>query len=189
MQVVLLMGPPGAGKGTQAERLAKKLDLELLVMGELLRTEIRQKTPLGQKIQSLVESGTLVPDRLVIQLIETRIQPNKNYLLDGFPRTVPQAQALDALLDRLKARLCAAISLEVPKTELLRRLLHRSQIEGRADDKPETIEKRLQEYQEKTQPLLEYYRAQQALHIIDGTGPVDAITDRILEAIQNCFKR
>ncbi len=189
MQVLLLMGPPGAGKGTQSQRLAQRLGLELLVMGDLLREEIRRETPLGQEIRAIVESGALVPDPLVIRLIEARLCSGKHYILDGFPRTIPQAQALEALLARLHAHLCAAISLEVPHAELLERLLRRSQIEGRADDKPETIEKRLMEYQQKTQPLLDYYSERKALHVIDGTGPIEAITERILSTVQNCFKK
>ncbi len=186
MQVILFVGPPGSGKGTQAQRLAQELGYHHLVMGDLLRQEIQAQTPLGLKIKPLLEAGLLVPDQLVIDLISKHLQEGANYILDGFPRTVPQAQALDHLLTQKNASLCAVIALDVPEDELLTRLLKRAEIEGRSDDNPQTIQRRLTEYRSKTQPLLDFYEAQGLLRRISGLGLISDITDRIKKAVKMC---
>ncbi len=186
MQVILFVGPPGSGKGTQAQRLAQELGYHHLVMGDLLRQEIQAQTPLGLKIKPLLEAGLLVPDQLVIDLISQHLREGANYILDGFPRTVPQAQALDHLLTQKGASLCAVIALDVPEEELLTRLLKRAEIEGRSDDNPQTIQRRLTEYRLKTQPLLDFYEARSLLRRISGLGLISDITDRIKKAVQMC---
>lgn len=179
MRVFLLIGPPGAGKGTQARHLVEKYGWGYLSTGDLLREEIRRGTPLGEQIRTLVEGGKLVPDALIIQLVESRMENGRDYLLDGFPRTIGQAEALDQLLARRGARLTGALFLDVPEGELIQRLHGRAQIEGRADDTPETIQTRLREYQQKTAPLLAYYQKQGHLHTIPGTGTVEEVGQRI----------
>ena len=186
MQVILFVGPPGSGKGTQAQRLARELGYRHLVMGDLLRHEIQTETPLGRKIKPLLEAGLLVPDELVIDLIAQHLQEGANYILDGFPRTVPQAQALSHLLAQKGASLCAVIALEVPEEELLTRLLKRAELEGRSDDNPQIIQRRLAEYRTKTQPLLDFYAAQGLLRRISGLGDIPDITDRIKKAVEMC---
>lgn len=184
MQVFLLMGPPGAGKGTQARLLVEKYGWGYIATGDLLREEIRSGTPLGRQIQALVESGKLVPDALVIALVESRLQEGRNYLIDGFPRTVAQAEALDQLLLRKGATLAGVYFLEVPEAVLLARMAGRAQAEGRADDTPETIQTRLQEYAQKTQPLIHYYEKRGKLHRILGTGSVEEVLSHLEAAIQ-----
>jgi adenylate kinase len=186
MRLILFIGPPGSGKGTQAQRLAQELGYRHLVMGDLLREEIRAKTPLGQKIQPLLEAGLLVPDELVIDLVAHHLQNGADYILDGFPRTVPQAQALDRLLNEKGASLQSVIFLDVPEEELIVRLLKRSELEGRTDDNPETIQRRLAEYRQKTQPLLDFYEARGLLRRISGVGSIPQITERIKKAMEMC---
>ncbi len=184
MQIFLLMGPPGAGKGTQARHLVEKYGWSYIATGDLLREEIRAATPLGREIKALVESGKLVPDELVIALVESRLQGGHAYLLDGFPRTVAQAEALDNLLKQKGATLEGVYFLEVPEAVLIERIAGRAKAEGRADDTPETIQTRLREYAEKTQPLIQYYENQGKLHRIPGTGSVEEVAARLEAAVQ-----
>jgi len=186
MRLILFVGPPGSGKGTQAQRLAQELGYRHLVMGDLLRQEVQAQTPLGQKIQPLLSAGLLVPDELVIDMIAQHLHNGTNYILDGFPRTISQAEALDRLLADRGASLCAVLALEVPEEELISRLLKRSQIEGRPDDNPETIQRRLAEYHSKTRPLLEFYKARGLLRRISGVGSITEVTDRIKKAVEMC---
>ncbi len=186
MRVILFVGPPGSGKGTQGQRLAQEMGYRHLIMGDLLRQEIQAQTPIGKEVQPLLSAGLLVPDELVIKMIAQHLQNGANYILDGFPRTIAQAQALDQLLAQKGASICAVLVLEVPEEELMNRLLKRSQIEGRSDDNPETIQRRLIEYNAKTRPLLEFYEARGLLKRISGVGSVTDITDRIKNALEMC---
>ncbi|MCS7297580.1 MAG: adenylate kinase [Bacteroidia bacterium] len=184
MKVFLLMGPPGAGKGTQARKLVEKYHWTHIATGDLLREEIRLGTSRGQAVQALVESGKLVPDELMIELVESRLTDGGTYLLDGFPRTLGQAQALEELLTRKGAQLTGVLFLEVPEAELIQRLLRRSHAEGRADDTPHTIQTRLQEYRAKTAPLLSYYEERGILYRVPGLGDVEEIGNQIAKIVE-----
>ncbi|MGA2258475.1 MAG: adenylate kinase [Thermoguttaceae bacterium] len=174
---IVFIGPPGAGKGTQAERLVAKYHMAHLSTGDLLRQASDAKTPLGLKAQEYMSSGKLVPDALIIDLIRERLlEPDcdKGYLLDGFPRTIVQAEALDAVLAQRRTPLNVALELHVAEEELFQRLASR----GRADDKPEVIRHRLETYRQQTEPLLDYYKSRGLLKAIDGTGSVEDVFGR-----------
>ncbi|MEJ2287992.1 MAG: adenylate kinase [Deinococcales bacterium] len=180
-EVVLLMGPPGAGKGTQAARLAGARGLRKLSTGDMLRSHVARGTELGREAKGIMDAGELVPDDLIIAMVESELAPMQpvRVLLDGFPRTPGQAEALDRLLDREDASLTAAVALEVDDEELVRRLSGRAAEEGRSDDNEETIRNRMEVYRRQTQPLLDYYRERNKLHRVDGMGSVDEVSERI----------
>jgi adenylate kinase len=178
---VLLLGPPGAGKGTQADRIAARFQLVHLATGDLLRANVADGTPLGEVAQAYLDSGELVPDEVVVAMMLERLtQPdcNRGFLLDGFPRSVAQARALDEHLAGLGAPLDAAINLEVAEEELLHRLAGR----GRADDNAQTIRNRLQVFAASTRPLLDYYEKRGVLFSVAAVGTVDEVSERILHA-------
>jgi adenylate kinase len=171
---IVFIGPPGAGKGTQAERLVGNYKLAHLSTGDMLRAARDAKTEIGRKADEYMSSGQLVPDDIIIGIIRERLgQPDcqQGYLLDGFPRTIAQAEALDAMLAGQGTPLDVVLELQVPEEELFQRLAGR----GRADDKPEVIRQRLVAYRKQTEPLLEYYGARGLLKSIDGLGTVDDV--------------
>jgi adenylate kinase len=176
---IVLFGPPGSGKGTQAERIIKKYHLLHLSTGDMLRAEIAAQTKLGLEAKTLMDKGELVPDAVVIGMIENKLDNNKSvagFVFDGFPRTVKQAEALDALLEKHKAPIKVVLSLKVGEEELTKRILHRGATSGRADDQNETIVKnRVVEYRTKTEPLANYYAAQGKLKDITGEKPVEEV--------------
>jgi adenylate kinase len=180
-KAVILLGPPGAGKGTQATRLAQRFGYRKLSTGDVLRDHVARGTPLGREVAPIMERGDLVPDELILSLIREELTPPSDVVFDGFPRTVPQAVALDQLLKEKELRLLAVFSIEVPLEELLRRL--RGRQEGRADDEEEVIRTRMQVYREKTQPLIDYYQARNLLVPIDGVGDPEEIFARIAHAL------
>ncbi len=185
-EVVLLMGPPGAGKGTQANLLAAERGLEQLSTGAMLRAHVQGGTELGRRAKVIMDSGALVSDDIIIGMVKAeldRMRPIR-VLLDGFPRTTVQAEALDELLASFGARIDAAIELVVPESELIRRLLGRAAAEGRSDDNEDTIRTRMQVYLAQTRPLLDYYAAQGKLKSVDGIGTTDEVFDRVTEALQ-----
>ena len=183
-EVLLLMGPPGAGKGTQSEKLARARALTKLSTGDMLRDHVRRGTPLGERAKRIMEAGELVPDELIVSMVRDALsQDEVRVLLDGFPRTDVQAGALDALLSELDAAMTAAVLLEVDENELTGRLLRRAHKEGRVDDNETTIRKRMKVYQEQTQPLVDYYEARGKLRRVNGQGGVEEVFARISEAL------
>jgi adenylate kinase len=184
---VVFLGPPGSGKGTQAKLLAGRASIPAISTGDMLREAVRQGTPLGLKARAIIEAGELVPDELMIGLIRERLsQPDarKGFVLDGFPRTVEQAEALEKLLDGNGKGLSAVINLLVPDAMVVDRLRGRSAEEQRADDRPETIRERLRVYQDYTVPLIGYYRQRRLLAEVDGIGDIEQIAERIDRALE-----
>lgn len=183
MKYFVLFGPPGAGKGTQAGAMVDRYNLCHLSTGELLRSEIAAGTPLGMQAKSLIEAGNLVPDSVVEGMIESKFNSVKGvdgFLLDGFPRTIAQAQALDAMLAKRGENVSGCISIMIPDSLIHERIAHRATIEGRADDaKPEVVQNRIQTYHVKTEPLIDYYRKAGRYHQIDGMGTIEEVRSRI----------
>ncbi|WP_036090132.1 adenylate kinase [Leptospira sp. WS58.C1] len=176
------MGPPGAGKGTQAKILCDTLGIPQISTGDILRAAVKNGTQMGLEAKKYMDAGDLVPDSVVIGIIKDRlVEPDcKNgFLLDGFPRTVEQAEALDKILNSEGLKIKRAINLEVPDEELLQRLLKRAEIEGRSDDNETTIKSRLETYNKKTLPLLDYYAAKGNLSRVNGVGNLDTVTKLI----------
>jgi adenylate kinase len=183
---VIFLGPPGSGKGTQAKLLAERLEIPAISTGDMLREAVRQGTALGRRAQAIMEAGELVPDDLVIDLARDRIaapDARRGFLLDGFPRTTEQARALDRLLRGNGEALNAVINLLVPEKTLTERMLGRAALEGRSDDRPETVAERLRVYREKTAPLVEHYRAAGILKDVDGSGEIFEVAGRIDRAL------
>lgn len=184
---IVLFGPPGAGKGTQSEKIIEKYKLVHLSTGDILRNEIKNNTPLGLKAQEFMNQGLLVPDEVVIGMIDNKIKENGNasgFIFDGFPRTVPQAEALDGLLNAKGTPISGMIALEVEEKELITRLLLRGKDSGRPDDQnEELITKRIQEYNSKTIPVANYYKSQGKLTSIYGIGEIESIFGKICSAI------
>lgn len=184
---LVLFGPPGAGKGTQAEFLINSFGLDHLSTGDLLRSEIAAGTQLGLEAKSYMEKGELVPDAVVIGMIKSKLENNKTtkgFIFDGFPRTVDQAKALDELLNDNGTPISGMLSLEVDKQELIDRLLSRGKISGRPDDQDQSIiENRINVYNEKTLPLIQYYKPQGKHFGIKGMGSIEEIAERLKAVI------
>ena len=181
---IVFIGPPGAGKGTQAEKIIAKYHPAHLSTGDMLRAARDAKTEIGLKAEKYMSGGQLVPDDVIVGIISERLQEpdcQGGYLLDGFPRTIAQAEALDKMLAEKGTPLDVVLELRVPDEELYRRLAGR----GRADDKPEVIRERLVAYNNQTSPLLDYYGKQNLLQTVDGLGTVDEIFARIEKVLDN----
>ena len=185
---LILFGPPGSGKGTQSDRLVSKYGLIHLSTGHLLREEIAQQTPLGLKAKRFIDKGQLVPDEVVIGMVDSYFDKHKDavgFLFDGFPRTVAQAEALDKLLALKKTSICKVLALEVDEEELIKRLLKRGETSGRSDDtNEEVIRKRFAVYKNETEPVADYYRQQGKFEAVKGVGTVD----EIFEALSSCIE-
>jgi adenylate kinase len=184
---IVFLGPPGSGKGTQAKLLAERTGVPAISTGDMLRTAVREATPLGREARAVMERGELVSDALMIGLVRERVaapDAREGFLLDGFPRTVEQARSLELLLAGNGTRLSVVLNLLVPEFVLEERLLARATAEGRSDDRPETIRQRLQVYREKTEPLIGFYRQRDLLVEVDGVGPVAEVASRIDRALQ-----
>ena len=179
---LIFLGPPGAGKGTQAGAMVERYNLCHLSTGELLRAEIAAGTPLGLQAKSLIEAGNLVPDSVVEGMIEAKFRDTKGvdgFLLDGFPRTIAQAQVLDKMVE-----VTGCISIMIPDALIHERIAHRANIEGRADDaRPEVVQNRVDTYHAKTEPLIDYYRKAGKYHQIDGVGTIEEVRERIFSAM------
>jgi len=181
MQLIFL-GPPGAGKGTQAKIFLDRSGIVQISTGDILRSAVSAQTELGLKAKSYMDKGELVPDSVVIGIIEQRIQEpdcKKGFVLDGFPRTIDQAKALDEILGKLGLAMNHVINFEVGDDELVKRLLGRAAQEGRSDDNPESIKNRLQVFKDKTSPLIDYYEKKKILRHIVGTGTTDEIAAKV----------
>ncbi|QEC77903.1 adenylate kinase [Mucilaginibacter ginsenosidivorax] len=189
---LVLFGPPGAGKGTQSQKLIEQYGLIHLSTGDLLRGEIAQGTELGLEAKKLMDDGKLVPDAVVIGMISNKLDSNKDgkgFIFDGFPRTVAQAEALDSLLESKASAISGMIALEVDDDELLRRLLLRGKDSGRPDDaNPEVISKRIHEYNDKTAPVAGFYKNQGKFKSINGIGSVNEIFAQIHAIIEAWLK-
>jgi len=184
---IVLFGPPGAGKGTQSERLIEKYDLIHLSTGDIFRTHLKENTPLGILARTFMDVGKLVPDEVTIEMLKAEVVLHSNakgFIFDGFPRTNAQAEALDELLQSLSTEISIMLSLEVEEEELKKRLLGRAEVSGRADDAdPVIIERRISIYNQDTAPVKAFYQAQNKLTAIQGTGTIDEITHRLFAAI------
>ncbi|MEN7548271.1 adenylate kinase [Rapidithrix thailandica] len=184
---IVLFGPPGAGKGTQSAKIKEKYNLVHLSTGDLLRSEIAAGTELGLKAKVLIDSGKLVPDEVVIGMIDHKLKENQDaegFIFDGFPRTVKQAQALDELLQNNNTQISGMIALEVNEEELTQRILKRGETSGRTDDQDEAlIRKRVQEYEEKTAPVAKHYKGQSKFTSVQGIGEIEEIFQSLSNAI------
>ncbi|NLP16493.1 MAG: adenylate kinase [Clostridiales bacterium] len=210
---IIMLGAPGAGKGTQAKRIADRFEIPHISTGDIFRENIKNETQLGLKAKGYMDQGLLVPDELVLELIMDRFKApdcKKGYVLDGFPRTIPQAKALDDALNKNNDRIEFAINVDVADEVIIKRMAGRraclncgrtyhvdtlkpkvsgqcdycnTELVLRDDDKPETVKKRLQVYHEQTQPLIDYYNNKGILHSVDGTGEIDDIYKQIINVL------
>ena len=210
---IIMLGAPGAGKGTQAKRIAHKYSVPHISTGDIFRANIKQGTELGKKAKTYMDQGLLVPDELVVELVVDRIQQTdceNGFVLDGFPRTIPQAEALDVALKNIGEAMDFAIDVDVPDQNIINRMSGRracldcgatyhlvtipTKVEGicdvcgskivlREDDKPETVQKRLEVYHAQTQPLIDYYKKQDILKTVDGTKPMEEVFHAIVAVL------
>lgn len=184
---IVLFGPPGAGKGTQSERLIEKYNLIHLSTGDMFRTHIENDTELGKRVKQILADGLLVPDSVTIDMLEEEAQkyPNaKGFIFDGFPRTVVQAEALDSYLSSKGQAINTVLQLDVPQVVIKERIDLRSKVSGRSDDAAEKLLKRINEYFTKTIYVLPYYAAQNRVTTINGVGEIDAISEKLFAAIE-----
>lgn len=189
---ILLLGPQGSGKGTQSARIAAEHGIAHVATGDMLRASISAGTELGRRVQPILESGALVPDALMIELIRERLGRDDTaggFVIDGFPRTMAQAEALDALLRDIGRELDIVFELQVSGDVSFERLLRRAELEGRSDDTPEVIRRRLETYHRETEPLVEHYRARGIVVGIHGERPVDAVFAEIARALEQVEAR
>ena len=175
---LVLFGPPGAGKGTQSEKLIEHYQLVHISTGDLFRAHIQGQTALGQQVSQIIADGNLVPDAITIAMLEEEIQKNPNakgFIFDGFPRTVAQAEALDAFLASIDTQISGVVALDVTEAELTQRIAKRQEVSGRADDAADKLQKRIEEYFSKTIHVLPYYEAQGKLAKVNGIGAIETI--------------
>ena len=190
---LILFGPPGSGKGTQSEKLIAKYNLKHLSTGDLLRSEIAKKTPLGLEAKKFMDKGQLVPDEVVIGMISSALDSNPDavgFLFDGFPRTSNQAEALDNLLEQKNYFIKVMLALDVSEQELVKRLVKRGETSGRPDDSNEqVIRTRIQEYHKKTSPVADYYKKQNKVILVKGEGSVENIFNILTKEIDSLLKK
>jgi adenylate kinase len=185
---IVLFGAPGAGKGTQSQKLIDKYNLLHLSTGDIFRKHLSEGTELGKEARQYMDAGKLVPDAVVINMVRDKIESNQGvngFIFDGFPRTVPQAQALDQMLQELGLDISCMVALDVPEEELKRRIAERGKVSGRADDQdPEKINTRIQVYRDETLPVAEYYKKQNKFIGVHGVGSIDEIFDAICTKVE-----
>lgn len=187
MARLIFLGSPGAGKGTQAKRLSQACQVPHISTGDIFRTAVAMQTDLGKKAQFYLDSGELVPNELVLSLVEERLTADdisSGWILDGFPRNVDQATFLDELLQKFNKPIDCVVNLEVPDEVIISRLVQRGLQEGRSDDTEETIRHRLDVYRAQTEPLIDFYRHRQKLVSVDGNQPVDEVTAELTKVLQ-----
>lgn len=188
MKNIVIFGAPGSGKGTQSDKLIEKFGLEHISTGDVLRSEIKNGTDLGKTAKEFIDKGQLIPDELMIDILASVYDSfgknHKGVIFDGFPRTIPQAEALKEMLAKRGHHVAAMIELDVPEDELMKRLLLRGQQSDRSDDNEETIKKRLGVYHAQTAPLIEWYKQEAIHHHIDGLGELDRITADICAVVE-----
>ena len=183
---IILLGPPGSGKGTQGAILARRLRVSKIATGDLLRDAVQKKTELGRDAKQYMDQGSLVPDKIILGLIKEELaspEAAQGIVMDGFPRTVAQAEAVDRMLAAREERVKWVLLFDVPEEELVRRLLARASAEERDDDTPEAIQRRLDVYRMSTAPLVGYYRGPGVLVTVRATGPVEEVAQRVKEAV------
>jgi adenylate kinase len=183
---LLLIGPPGAGKGTQAALLSEHFGIPAISTGDIFRYNVKNQTPLGVEAKGFMDRGEYVPDSLTNALVRDRLSHDDalgGFLLDGYPRTIDQVHELDSILTDAGKRLDVVVQLTADTDELVRRLAHRAQVEGRADDTPEVIRRRLEVYESQTAPLIDVYAARGLVAMIDGLGEIADVTARIVESL------
>lgn len=184
---IVLLGAPGSGKGTQAALLEKKLGVPHISTGVLFRTAVNQQTALGRKVKTFLDRGELVPDDLTLGLLEERMtqaDAERGFILDGYPRNLAQAEALDALLDRLGRPVDVAIQIDVDTEQVVARIAKRAAEEGRSDDSDQVVRKRMRVYQEQTAPVAEYYAEKGLLTRVMGSGTIEEVTQLILGVLE-----
>jgi adenylate kinase len=187
MTRLLLIGPPGAGKGTQASLLAEYFGVPAISTGDIFRENVKNQTPLGVEAKGFMDRGEYVPDSLTNALVKDRISQadaQKGFLLDGYPRTIDQVHQLDGFLDEMGKKLDVVVQLTADTEELIRRLLQRAEEQGRADDTPEVIRRRQEVYEEQTAPLIDVYVSRSLVAKINGLGEINEVTGRIIEALE-----
>ena len=185
---LVLLGPPGSGKGTQAARLKETLGVPHISTGDLLRAEVAAGTPLGLQAKEVMARGDLVSDEILLGMLESRLgrdDVDNGFILDGYPRNLAQAAALGELLASLGQKFDAAVQLTVDNEQIIERLAGRAKAEGRADDSPESVRHRLNVYDQQTAPVIDFYRQHGQLTVVDGVGSLDDVFTRIVEAIQS----
>ena len=183
---ILLIGPPGAGKGTQAALLAKHFGIPAISTGDIFRENVRNETPLGLEAKAFMDRGEYVPDSLTNALVRDRLNQDDaaaGFLLDGYPRTIDQVQELDDILEETEAKLDVVVQLTADAEELLRRLSGRAQEQGRSDDTPDVIKRRLDVYEEQTAPLIDIYASRSLVAKVNGLGDIGDVTNRIIEVL------
>jgi len=183
---LLLIGPPGAGKGTQAALLSQHFGIPAISTGDIFRYNVKNQTPLGVEAKGFMDRGEYVPDSLTNSLVRDRLSHDDalgGFLLDGYPRTIDQVHELDSILSDAGKRLDVVVQLTADSEELVRRLAHRAEVEGRADDTPDVIRRRLEVYESQTAPLIDVYAARGLVAMIDGLGEIADVTARIVEAL------
>ena len=186
MYNIIIFGPPGSGKGTQSIKLAEKYGLKHISTGDIFRSEIKAKSPLGLRVQSIIENGELVSDELLVDLLRSAMQKHpgtEGFLFDGYPRTIQQAHDLEVLLTELNGGVNVVLALDVHDDELMERLLNRAKVEGRKDDTEEVISNRLNVYHSQTKPLMAHYDVQGKMKSVHGVGTIDEIFNRLCEKV------